>query len=83
MSLERQDVRVNCVSKTFICVSAFSSYLLHRCVFHSVCVVVVVDDFKVLDGLSFGRSAEVAVQVGLSCSFSAHSEMSGFVQLNA
>lgn len=56
-----------------------SSHLLHRCVFHSMCVVVVVDDFEVLDGFSFGRAAEAAVQVGLSCSFSAHSEMSGLV----
>lgn len=42
----------------------------------------VVDDFKVLDSLPFGWAAEVAVQVGLSCSFSAHSEMSGLVQFN-
>lgn len=42
----------------------------------------VVDDFKVLDSFSFGRAAEVAVQVGLPCSFSAHSEMSRLVQVN-
>lgn len=57
-------------------------YLLNRCVFHSVCVVMVVDDFKVLDNVSFDWAAEVTVQVCLSCSFSAHSEMSGFVQFN-
>lgn len=60
----------------------FPPYLLHRCVFHCVCIVVIVDDFKVFDGLSFGRATEVAVQVGLSGSFSAHGEMSGLVQLN-
>lgn len=54
-------------------------YLLHRCVFHSVCVVMVVDDFKVFDSLSFGWATEVAIQVGLSCSFGAHSEMSGLI----
>lgn len=62
-----------------MCECLCQSYLLHRCVFHSVCVVMVVDDFKVLDSLSFGWAAEVAVQVCLSCSFSAHSEMSGLV----
>lgn len=67
---------------TYVCV-LLPSYLLHRCVFHSVCVVMVVDDFKVLDSLCFGRAAEVAVQVGLPCSFSVHSEVSGLVQLNA
>lgn len=47
-----------------------------------MCVVVVVDDFKVFDGFSFGGTTEVAVQVGLSCSFGADSEVSWFVQLN-
>lgn len=58
------------------------SHLLHRCVFDSVCIVVVVDDFKVFDRFSFGGTTEVAVQVGLACSFGAHSEVSGFVQFN-
>lgn len=55
---------------------------MHRCVFDSVCVVMVVDDFKVLDSFSFQRAAEVTVQVCFACSFSAHGEMSGFVQFN-
>lgn len=61
----------------------YFSRLLHRCIFNSVCVVVVVDDFKVFHSLSFGRAAEAAVQVCLSCSFSADGEMSGLVQLYA
>lgn len=58
------------------------SHLLHGCVLDCVCIVVVVDNFKVFDSFSFGGTAEVAVQVGLSCSFGAHSEVSGFVQFN-
>lgn len=57
-------------------------YLLHRCVLDCVRVVVVVYDLKVCDSFSFGRAGEVAVQVGLSSSFSVHSEVSGFVQFN-
>lgn len=59
------------------------SYLLYRCVFDSVSIVVVIDNFKVFDGFSFGRAAEAAVEVGLSCSFGADCEMGGFVQFNA
>lgn len=59
------------------------SYLLHRCIFDGVCVVMVVNDFKVFNGLSFSRPTEVAVQVGLSSSFSVHSEVSGLVQFNS
>lgn len=47
-----------------------------------MCIVVVVDDLKVFDSFSFGWATEVAVQVGLSCSFSVDSEVSGLVQLN-
>lgn len=45
-------------------------------------IVVVVDDFKVFDSFSFGWTTEVAVQVGLSCSFGVDSEVSGLVQFN-
>ena len=57
-------------------------YLLHRCVFDGVCVVVVVDDLKVLHSLSFGRPAEAAVQVSLPRCFGAHSEVGGLAQLH-
>lgn len=48
-----------------------------------MCVVVVVDDFKVFDGFGLGRPTEAAVQVGLPCSFGVDSEVSGLVQFNA
>lgn len=57
-------------------------YLLHRRIFDCVRVVVVVDNFDIFHSFCFGRTAEAAVQVSFSCSFSAHSEVSRSVQLN-
>lgn len=58
------------------------AYLLDRGIFDRVRVVVVVDDFHIFGSFCFAGTAEGAVQVGLSCSFSAHGEVSGLVQLN-
>lgn len=57
-------------------------YLLYRRIFDCVRVVVVVDNFDIFHSFCFGRTAEVTVQVCLSCSFSAHNEVSRSVQLN-
>lgn len=58
------------------------SYLLDGRIFDRVRVVVVVDHLYIFHSFCFGRAAEVTVQVGFSCSFRVHSEVSRFVQLN-
>ena len=58
-------------------------YLLYGGVADGVRVVMVVDDFKVSDGLSLGRPGEVDLRLGLACSLGVYGEVGRFAHLHA
>lgn len=60
----------------------WTSDLLQGGVAHSVRVVVVVDDLKVLDGAAFARCAEVDLRLGFPSPLRVNSEVGGFVDLH-
>lgn len=60
----------------------WTSDLLHSGVAHSVGVVVVVNDLKVLDRAAFASCAEADLRLGFPSSLGVNSEVSGFVDLD-
>lgn len=60
----------------------WTSDLLHGGVAHSVRVVVVVNDLKVLDRAAFASRAEVDLRLGFPSSLCVNGEVGGFVDLD-
>lgn len=60
----------------------WTSDLLQGGVAHSVRVVVVVDDLKVLDGVAFARCAEVDLRLGFPSPLRVDGEVGGLVDLH-
>lgn len=70
ITLEQVCIWHNC------CADVYLTYLLYRCVFDSLRVVIVIDDVKVFDG-----RGEWNIQRCFPSSFSQHCEVSGFTAL--
>lgn len=60
----------------------WTSDLLQGVVAHSVRVVVVVNDLKVLDGTAFASCTEVDLRLGFPSSLRVNGEVGGFVDLD-